>query len=120
MCSLAQHTTDGWSHNFVGATIGADALETWSRGLERFNAVRAMQNPAQFSDGDYFELIRDPISTVANIYQHLGIELTDDARAAIERTDEESKQGPRAPKHEYSLADYGLTTDQVKERFAGL
>ena len=120
MCSLAQHTTDGWSHNFVGATIGADALETWSRGLERFNAVRAMQNPAQFCDVDYFELIRDPISTVANIYQHLGIELTDDARAAIERTDEESKQGPRAPKHEYSLADYGLTTDQVKERFAGL
>lgn len=120
MCSLAQHTTDGWSHNFVGATIGADALETWSRGLERFNAVRATQNPAQFCDVDYFELIRDPIGTVANIYQHLGIELNDHARAAIERTDEESKQGPRAPKHEYSLADYGLTTDQVKERFAGL
>lgn len=120
MCSLAQHTTDGWSRNFVGATIGADALETWSRGLERFNAVRATQNPAQFCDVDYFELIRDPIGTVANIYQHLGIELNDHARAAIERTDEESKQGPRAPKHEYSLADYGLTTDQVKERFAGL
>ena len=120
MCSLAQHTTDGWSHNFVGATIGADALETWSRGLERFNAVRATQNPAQFCDVDYVELIRDPIGTVANIYQHFGIELTDDARAAIERTDEESKQGPRAPKHEYSLADYGLTTDQVKERFTGL
>ncbi len=36
------------------------------------------------------------------------------------RTDEESKQGPRAPKHTYSLADYGLTEDQVKERFGGL
>ena len=24
-------------------------------------------------------------------------------------TDEESKKGPRAPKHTYSLADYGLT-----------
>ena len=120
MCSLAQHTTDGWSHNFVGATIGADELETWSRGLERFNAVRATQNPAQFCDVDYVELIRDPMGTVANIYGHFGIELTDDARAAIERTDEESKQGPRAPKHEYSLADYGLTEDQVKERFAGL
>ena len=120
MCSLAQHTTAGWSNTFVGATLGADSLETWSRGLERFNAVRATQNPAQFCDVDYFDLIREPIRTVENIYAHFGIEMTDDARAAIGRTDEESKQGPRAPKHTYSLADYGLTEDQVKERFAGL
>ena len=120
MCSLSQHTTQGWSNTFVGPTIGADELDTWARGLQRFNAVRATQNPAQFCDVDYATLIRDPIGTVANIYQHFGIELSDDARAAIERTNEESKQGPRAPKHEYALADYGLTTDQVKERFAGL
>jgi hypothetical protein len=120
MCSLSQHTTQGWSNTFVGPTIGADELDTWARGLQRFNAVRATQNPAQFCDVDYATLIRDPIGTVANIYRHFGIELSDDARAAIERTDEESKQGPRAPKHEYALADYGLTTDQVKERFAGL
>ena len=120
MCSLSQHTTEGWSTTFAGATIGADALETWSRGLERFSEVRAERNPAQFCDVDYVELIRDPMGTVESIYGHFGIELTDDARAAIGRTDEESKQGPRAPKHEYSLADYGLTADQVRERFAGL
>jgi len=120
MCSLAQHTAQGWSNTFVGATIGADALETWSRGLERFNAVRATRNPAQFYDCDYFELIREPIGTVERIYSHFGIEMTDDARTAIVHTDEVSKQGPRAPKHTYSLADYGLTEDQVKERFRGL
>ena len=120
MCSLAQHTTQGWSNSFTGATIGADALETWSRGLERFNAVRATKNPAQFYDCDYFDLIRDPLGTVANIYSHFGIALTDEARAAIARTDEESKQGPRAPKHTYALSDYGLTEDQVKEAFKGL
>ena len=120
MCSLAQHTTQGWSNAFVGPTIGADSLETWSRGLERFSSVRARQNPAQFCDVDYHDLIADPIGTVENIYSHFGMELTDDARAAITRTDEQSKQGPRAPKHTYSLADYGLTEEQVKERFAGL
>lgn len=120
MCSLSQHTTQGWSNTFVGPTIGADELDTWARGLQRFNAVRATVNPAQFCDVDYATLIRDPIGTVANIYQHFGIELSDDARAAIERTDEESKQGPRAPKHSYSLADYGLTEQQVKDRFKGL
>lgn len=120
MCSLAQHTADGWSNTFVGPTIGADALDTWGRGLERFNAVRSTANPAQFCDVDYFELIRDPIGTVENIYSHFGIEMTEGARAAIEATDEESKHGPRAPKHTYSLADYGLTEDRVKDRFRGL
>jgi hypothetical protein len=120
MCSLAQHTTEGWSNTFTGDVIGADSLETWSRGLELFNAERAKQNPAQFFDLDYFELIREPIGSVEKIYSHFGIEMTDDARAAIQRTDEESKQGPRAPKHTYSLADYGLTEEQVKERFKGL
>ncbi len=120
MCSLAQHTTEGWSNTFTGEVIGADSLETWSRGLKLFNAERAKQNPAQFYDVDYFELIREPIRTVENIYSHFGIEMTDEARAAIQRTDEESKQGPRAPKHTYSLADYGLTEEQVKERFKGL
>ena len=38
----------------------------------------------------------------------------------MEQSHAESKQGPRAPKHTYSLADYGLTDEQVKERFAGL
>jgi hypothetical protein len=46
--------------------------------------------------------------------------VTDEARAAMRASDEESKQGPRAPKHTYSLEDYGLTADAVKERFKGL
>ena len=120
MCSLAQHTTAGWSNRFVGATIGADSLETWSRGLERFNAVRAERNPAQFCDVDYDDLSRDPIGTVEKIYDRFGIEMTDEARAGIRRTGEASQQGPRAPKHTYSLADYGLTEEQVRERFRGL
>jgi len=120
MCSLAQHTTAGWSETFVGTTIGADSLETWSRGLERFNAERPNHDPAQFYDVDYVDLIRDPIRTVEDIYSHFGIEMTEGALGAIQNIDDESKKGPRAPKHTYSLADYGLTEDQVRERFRGL
>jgi hypothetical protein len=120
MCSLAQHTTEGWSNSFTAELIGRDAMETWSRGLELFTAERAKHNPAQFYDMDYFQLIKDPLGTVEQIYRHFGIELTDEARAAMEASDAESKQGPRAPKHSYSLEDYGLTADAVKERFKGL
>jgi len=120
MCSLAQHTTRGWSNSFVGDTIGRDSLETWSRGLELFDAERAKHDPAQFYDMDYFELIAGPVRTVEAVYRHFGIEMTEAARSAMEASDAESKQGPRAPKHTYSLADYGLTDQQVKERFEGL
>ncbi len=120
MCSLAQHTTAGWSNTFTGAVIGEDSLETWSRGLRLFNTERAEHDPAQFYDLEYSALVADPVAAVSDIYRHFGIELTDEARAAIVDTDERSKQGPRAPKHTYSLADYGLTADQVKDTFAGL
>ncbi|WP_137146659.1 sulfotransferase [Mycolicibacterium sp. CR10] len=120
MCSLAQHTTEGWSHSFSGDVIGQDSLETWSRGLRLFNAERAKHDPAQFCDVDYFEFIKDPIAAVEGIYRHFGIELTDAGRAAMQASHTESKQGPRAPKHTYSLADYGLTAEQVKDAFKGL
>ncbi len=120
MCSLAQHTTAGWSNSFVGAQIGADAMETWSRGLKRFNDIRADHDQAQFYDVDYFDFVKDPLVAVEDIYRHFGIDFTDEARAAIAASHAESQQGPRAPKHTYSLADYGLTDEQVRERFAGL
>lgn len=120
MCSLAQHTTEGWSDTFVGETIGQDSLETWSRGLELFNAERAKHDSSQFYDMDYFDFIADPVREAEAIYRHFGIEVTDDARVAMEESHAESKQGPRAPKHTYSLADYGLTAEQVRERFEGL
>jgi sulfotransferase family protein len=120
MCSLAQHTTEGWSTTFDAATIGQDSLETWARGLELFNAERAKHDTSQFYDMDYFDFIADPIRELEAIYRHFRIEFTDAARAAAEQTHAESKKGPRAPKHTYSLADYGLTDERVKERFKGL
>ncbi|HXA13474.1 MAG TPA: sulfotransferase, partial [Mycobacterium sp.] len=120
MCSLAEAATEGWSNAYVGATIGADSLDTWSRGLERFNSARAKHDPAQFCDVDYVDFVADPIGTVEGIYRHFGIELTEPASRAMRQMHAESKKGPRAPKHRYSLEDYGLTAEAVKERFAGL
>jgi Sulfotransferase family len=120
MCSLAEATTMGWSNKYVGATIGADSLDTWSRGLERFKAERAKHDPAHFYDVDYVDFVADPIGTAEDIYSYFGIELTEPASRAMQQMHAESKKGPRAPKHRYSLEDYGLTAEAVKERFAGL
>lgn len=120
MCSLAEAATEGWSNAFVGAQLGFDQLETWSRGLELFNAERAKHDPAQFYDVDYFDFVADPIGTAEEIYSYFDLPLSGSAMLAMEQIHAESKTGPRAPKHSYSLSDYGLTADAVKARFAGL
>ncbi|WP_343599086.1 sulfotransferase [Mycobacterium sp.] len=120
MCSLAQHTAQGWSTTFAGAQLGDDAMDTWSRGLQRFNSARATYDPAQFYDVDYSDLVADPLGMVADIYRHFGLTLTDAASRAIKRSHAESQTGPRAPRHTYALSDYGLTVEVIKERFAGL
>ena len=64
MCSLAAAHHRRAGRTASSATqIGEDALETWSRGLELFNAERAEHDPAQFCDVDYFDFIKDPIAT---------------------------------------------------------
>ena len=69
---------------------------------------------------DYFDFIADPIGDVEGDLPPFGIDFTDAARARHGGDHAESQKGPRAPKHTYSLADYGLTDEQVKERFKGL
>lgn len=118
MCSLAQHSTEGWSNTFVGAQIGKDVLDTWSEGIARFRQARVSHNPDQFYDVDYFDFVADPVATAHNVYRHFGLPLTEEAVLAIEQASAQGKEGPGAPRHRYSLTDYGLTAEQVRARFA--
>ncbi len=119
-CSLSEQATKGWSNAFVGETIGRTQLELWSRGLREFKTARARYNPAQFLDIQFEDLRADPFGTVEKIYSAFGIDYTEGAHAAMHALDQESKSGDRKPSHRYSLADYGLTEDQVRAEFAAV
>jgi hypothetical protein len=118
VCSLAEQATAGWSERFRGETIGRDQLDLWARGLEKFTADRARLNPAQFYDVHYADFVDDPVGTVETIYAHFGLPLTEQARAAMRGLHEESTSGAARPAHRYQLADFGLTGEEVDERFA--
>lgn len=118
MCSLAAHATAGWSERFTGAVIGRDQLDLWSRGLDAFRAERARHDPARFFDVDYDAFVRDPIGTVESVYAHFGLPYGETARAAMRRLHEETRTGAGRPAHRYTLADFGLTPEQVDERFS--
>ncbi|MBO2450156.1 sulfotransferase [Actinomadura barringtoniae] len=117
MCSLAAQATAGWSDVFTGEVIGRDQLELWSRGLERFRAERAKHDPAQFFDVDYEDFVRDPLATVEAVYAHFGLPFGEDVRGAMTRLRDESSSGAGKPAHRYSLADFGLTAEEIDERF---
>jgi len=117
-CSLSAHATKGWSTNYVGDTIGRTQLELLSDEYQSFARARANHPAAQFHDVDYHDFIADPIATVQGIYAAFGLDYTEAADTAIKADYAASRSGARAPRHNYSLADYGLVEDQVREAFA--
>lgn len=117
VCSLARAATDGWSTRFTGDVVGSDQLDLWSRGLDRFRADRAKYDPAQFCDVEYADFVADPIGTAERVYEHFALDLTDHARTAMATLHAESRTGDRKPAHRYALDDFGLTPEQVDERF---
>ncbi|HEY3907302.1 MAG TPA: sulfotransferase [Streptosporangiaceae bacterium] len=125
-CSLSAHATAGWSERFVGPVIGEDQLELWARGLDGFMAARAQHDQSHFCDVWYDEFVSDPLRIVETVYEQFDLELSGAAADAMRAMHAESERsglggGMRDARwrHKYSLADFGLTAEQVDERFAG-
>jgi hypothetical protein len=119
MCSLAAHATDGWSGSFQKNVIGSDQLELWARGLEEFRAARGRYNQEQFLDVDYTDFTADPVGTVESVYARFGLPYSGAAADTVRALHAAAGEGNARPSHRYSLADFGLTGEQVDERFGG-
>jgi hypothetical protein len=117
-CSLAAQASGGWSEIFRGEVIGRDQLELWARGLESFTAARARYDPAQFFDVDYEQFTADPLGTTESLYAHFRLDYSGRAADAMRALVQRGAGGRAA--HRYSLADFGLTGEEVDERFGGL
>jgi Sulfotransferase family len=117
-CSLSQETARDWSTVFQGDLIGRTQLDLWASSAKAFAQAREKYDARQFIDIDYRDFVGDPHGTVKRIYGAFDLELTPEHTAAIDELDRESQHGKTAPKHTYSLADYGLTEDEVRASFA--
>ncbi|HWM97527.1 MAG TPA: sulfotransferase [Streptosporangiaceae bacterium] len=114
VCSLAAQATAGWSDAFTGEVIGRDQLELWASGFERFGAERARHDPARFFDVAYSDLVADPVGTAEAVYAHFGLPFSGAAADAMRALSADGRAGAA---HRYTLADFGLTEEQVVERF---
>lgn len=114
-CSLAEASTRGQSTVFTGETIGRTQLDMLRREQEAFARVRGSVPADQLVDVDYADLTGDPVGTVRGIYEHFSMPWDEGVEAAVASEHAASRQGPRAPRHSYDLADYGLTEGQVRD-----
>jgi hypothetical protein len=118
-CSLSAQASEGESTVFRGEVIGRDQLELLSREARTFAAARRSYDPAQFLDVQYDDFTADPLGTAESVYRHFELPLSYEARKAMAAAHAESVEGEARPSHRYTLGDFGLTAEEVAERFAG-
>jgi len=89
--------------------------EKWAKAIADSEQVRR-DHPGQVLDIIQSDLHRDPIGTVRRIYQFCGLDLSHEVEDAMRQrgqTDPERSHG----QHRYDIANFGLTEDEVRERF---
>merc|ERR1712137_582582 len=64
----------------------------------------------------YKEMTQDPIGMVERIYAHFGLSTSEEFRENMRVWIKENRQG-KYGRREYSLSDYELTDDQIKDEF---
>jgi Sulfotransferase family len=117
VCSLIRYVR-GWSSDRDDAEeLGAEQLDSWAEGVRRAMDFRNRVGDDRFADVAFGDLQADPVRTLQASYRSLGLTFTDASLGSVQRWAEEHKPGSRGA-HDYNLADYGLTPEAVRERFA--
>jgi len=96
--------------------LGRQWTEWLAQAAERGMQARAKAEDA-WQDVGFETLIAKPLETVRNVYDRLGWTLSEEAEQRMTRLiDRERKRDWQA--HRYSLAQFGLTSAAVRQRFA--
>ena len=96
--------------------LGAATLDLLATLLDRSLDARE-ELGTRVLDIYYEDLLSDPMAVVQKIYDHHDLPLTDQFRKRMEAHLSERPQH-RFGKHDYSLEEWGLSTEQVHKRFA--
>lgn len=116
VCSLISTLTSTFSdadHRRYIAEHWTAMLET---SIERIEAFRTTHPDHPILDVQYDDLVREPVDTLAAMYDFLGDSLSEDAHAAIEAYVGTHTKG-RFGQHRYDLTEFGLDKAEVAERF---
>ena len=105
-----------YSDEDEAAAAGQQWQERLAWGTKRAMASRETSAAGRFVDINFRNAMKDPIAELERAYSTFGIEMSDAARAGMEQWRTDNPRDKRPP-HEYTLAQYGLTEEGIKEAF---
>ena len=113
-CTLHATNTDKVDFAGVGRRWRDKCLHAINAGTE-FRDRRGSDDTV--FDLQYAELMDDPVGAVERVYRHFGMELDDLGRRRMTAWMDENPQD-RYGRHRYTLDDFGLNANEVREQFA--
>lgn len=116
-CSLIKHVRLMLSDRVDLHYIGQSMMSTFQIMIERTLAYKEKHGWDSIYDMQYVDVLQDPVGEIKKVYAHFAEPWTSAAESAM-RTFLKTNPKGKFGRHEYSLADYGLTREIVRERFA--
>ncbi|MGJ3509866.1 sulfotransferase family protein [Enemella sp. A6] len=117
VCNVIQYFQSPTSPLESGRPLADLMLDMLGGDIDRFLAQRE-----QFADRIvevyYRDYVKDPIAMMRSVYERYEMDFDSTAEAAMRAEYEISISGDRAPSGSYSPADFGMTPEEIDERFA--
>jgi hypothetical protein len=98
-------------------TVCREAIDYWSKTLDRFLQERDRLAEHRICDINYTEIGRDPLAAVRRIYAHFGWSLSQKVRERMRRALASQPQ-ERHRLHRYDLSQFGVPEAESAARFA--
>lgn len=103
---------------FDRKAFGPVVMEYLARKVDTGIKQRELISADRVLDIQFNDFIQDGVGTVQKIYQHFNLAWTDEVAKRFKAYDEAHPMNKHG-KHDYRLEEYGLTREQILERFAG-
>jgi hypothetical protein len=98
--------------------VGRQWLERMGWACDRAVAARDWIPADQVSDVAFVDAVADPIGIASDILEAVELEVTHESVTSMEAWLAQDRKRETLPVHRYSPEDFGLTEDQIRERFA--
>lgn len=118
ICSIQHSLINIWRETPVAkAEMGEFVLNMMAPTVDQALLARKQADPTHFYDLPYTDLIADPMGAVRRIYEYFGYPLRETTIEQMQSWLEKNQQHKHG-KHEYQLAEFGITAGIIYERLA--
>jgi hypothetical protein len=116
-CSMCASLSVNSSTSYRKKEQGAHWTKRFRDGLDRLEDIRQRLPSDQIIDVRYEDTVSDPLGTGVRLLAALGIAADQEDRLAMQQTTDANAREAR-PRHKYSAADFGLTSEGISADFA--